>query len=73
MYRREFIKSSGLVLGAAVVGLPSLLKAIEPEVPESFESSRPRLRGQRRLGCARSLADPVIALQLPSEFSAQFA
>lgn len=73
MYRREFIVHSGIVLGVAVVGLPSLTEAFAPEPAASAHSDRPRLMGHKRSGCARPLHDPLIALQLPPDFSVHFA
>ncbi len=73
MYRREFIVHSGVILGAAVVGLPELGRAFSPELPDSPHSGRPRLVGHKRSGCARPLQDPLIALQLPPEFPVHFA
>lgn len=73
MYRREFIVNSGLVLGAVVVGLPSFADAIEPDPAIIDGGLRPRLVGIKRLGCARALDDPAIALQWPAEFPTHFA
>ncbi len=73
MYRREFIRNSSLVIGAVIVGLPSLAGAFDPEIPVSADNSRPRLAGHKRLGCARALDDPKIALQLPTDFPLHFA
>jgi hypothetical protein len=73
MYRREFIVHSGVVLGAVVVGLPSLSEALTRETAESSHSGSPRLIGHKRSGCARPPHDPLIALQFPPEFPAYFA
>lgn len=73
MYRREFIVHSGIVLGVAVVGLPSLTEAFAPDVTEPPTTDRPRLVGHRRSGCARPKYDPLIALQLPPDFPVHFA
>ena len=73
MYRREFIRNSSLVVGAVVIGLQNFVGAFEHETTGLKDTSRPRLMGHKRLGCARTLDDPKIALQLPPDFSIQFA
>ncbi len=73
MYRREFIRNSSLVVGAVVIGLPNFAGAFEQETTGLQDTSRPRLMGHKRLGCARTLDDPKIALQFPSDFPIQFA
>lgn len=73
MDRREFIGHSSVVLGVALVGLPTFADAFEPEQAESAGEFRPRLHGHKRFGCARALNDLVIALQMPPEFPVNFA
>ncbi|MGB5108119.1 MAG: twin-arginine translocation signal domain-containing protein [Candidatus Zixiibacteriota bacterium] len=73
MDRREFIGHSGIVLGVALIGLPSLAEAFEVENPETNREFRPRLQGHKRFGCARQLNDPAIALRLPPDFPVNFA
>lgn len=72
MYRREFIRNSSMVVGAVIVGLPTFANAFSEEPSERHGNLRPRLVGHKRLGCARTLDDPKIALQLPPDFSSQF-
>lgn len=73
MDRREFIGHSGVVLGVALVGLPSLAEAYETELPGTSREFRPRLQGHKRFGCARQLNDPAIALRTPLEFPVNLA
>lgn len=73
MYRREFIRNSSMVLGAVVVGLPTLAQAFEEAACEPCSSSNPRLIGHKRFGCARALNDPAIAMSLPADFTIHFA
>ena len=73
MDRRKFIGHSGVVLGVALIGLPSFADAFEVENPIVNREFRPRLHGHKRLGCARQLNDPAIALQVPPDFPVNFA
>ena len=68
MDRREFIAHSGVVLGVALVGLPSFADVLEPTTPSHSGEFLPRLQVHKRFGCARSLNDPAIALKLPPDF-----
>lgn len=73
MDRREFIAHSGVVLGVALVGLPSFADVLKPSTPSHSGEFRPRLQGHKRFGCARSLNDPAIALNLPADFPTYLA